>query len=65
MVLTTKESLTISLKTIHLLQRSYEKGIAIKESLTISLKTIHWLQRSCEWGITTKESLTKPVNGFQ
>jgi hypothetical protein len=48
MGITTKESLTISLKTIHWLQRSCEWGIITKESLTISLKTIHWLHNSSE-----------------
>jgi hypothetical protein len=33
----TKESLTISLKTIYWLQRSCEQGIVTKESITISL----------------------------
>jgi hypothetical protein len=36
----TKEFLTISLNTIHWLQRSCERGITTKEFLTISLNTV-------------------------
>jgi len=35
MALVSKESPMISLKTIHWLQRNYERGIATKEPLTI------------------------------
>jgi hypothetical protein len=60
----TKEFLTISLKTIHWLQRTCEWGITTKEFLTISLNTIHWsevLFRSYA-SFTTP---LKPVNGVQ
>jgi hypothetical protein len=55
LVVIPQESLTISLITIHWLQRSYEWVIATKVFLSISLKTIHWVQRTCERGIATKE----------